>query len=215
MRGPYRSVAASMVAVLLMLTLVACSDDKPEEPARPLDTTPAPGSFVVSDEATGFAVSIPDTWVKLPTSLGDFDAAADAVRAQAAPEVAAAVATGLDQLKSAVRGGVAMVAIDPRTGAGTTLVTLDDNDQTPEEVAVGTANELIATGVTDVSREKITIDGVEAVRQRFKAPVSTETGPITVSKSQIYVVRRGELFILSLIGETPETDSIGTSLKLA
>ena len=213
MRAPRWSVAATMVAVLL--TLVACSEDKPEEPARPLDTTPAPGSVVVSDEATGFAVSIPESWVQLPTDIGGFDAAADRGRAEAPPDAAAAVAIGLVQLKSAVRSGVVLAAIDPRTGETANLVTLADQGQTAQEISVGAANQLSQNGATDLARQTITVDGVETVRQRFRTPLSGDTGPVTVTETQFYAVRRGEAFILTLVGESPVIDSIGTSLKLA
>ncbi len=207
------SVTAAMVTVVL--SLVACSGDEPKEPKRPLDTTPAPESVVISDEAAGFAVSIPTSWVKMPTELGAYDAAADAVRNQAPPAEAAMVAIALDQLKSAVRGGVAMAAIDPQTASTANLVTLGDQGQSPDEIAIGAANQLIPTGATDITREPLTVDGVPAVRQRFKTTVSGDNGAVTLTKSQIYAVRRGEVFILTLVGESPGLDNIGTSLKLA
>lgn len=213
MRAPRLSVAAAVAVVVV--SLVACSGKSSKEPRRTLDTNPAPGSFVVSDDAAGFAISIPNSWVKLPTGLGDFDAAAATVRAQAPPNAAAALAIGLDQLKSAVRSGVVMAAVDPQTGSTVNLVTLGDQGQKPQQIAVGAANQLRSTGATDLTREPLTVDGVPAVRQRFRTAASGDNGPVTLTKSQLYVVRRGEVFIVSLTGEDPTLDGIGTSLKLA
>jgi hypothetical protein len=200
-----RSVATAVVAIAVSL-LVSCSGKSSSQPRRPLDTSVAPGSSVVSDDAEGFAVSFPTTWVKLPTDIGSFDAAAGSVKASAPPSAASAVATGLLQLKSVVREGAALAAIDPTTGA---------QGQKPSEVAIGAANQLIGNGATEVTRQNVTVDGVTAVRQRFKTPFPGDAGPVSLSESQLYAVRRGQVFILTLAGESPDLDAIAGSLKLA
>ncbi|MEN3315335.1 MAG: hypothetical protein V7605_1569 [Acidimicrobiaceae bacterium] len=209
-----RSVATAVVAIAVSL-LVSCSGKSSSQPRRPLDTSVAPGSSVVSDDAEGFAVSFPTTWVKLPTDIGSFDAAAGSVKASAPPSAASAVATGLLQLKSVVREGAALAAIDPTTGATANLVTLGAQGQKPSEVAIGAANQLIGNGATEVTRQNVTVDGVTAVRQRFKTPFPGDAGPVSLSESQLYAVRRGQVFILTLAGESPDLDAIAGSLKLA
>jgi len=203
-----------MVALVLAV-LVGCSSKAAPEPRRPLDTTPAPASVVVSDEAEGFAVSIPTSWVKMPTEIGKFDAAVDAVKAQASPAARPAVEIGLVQLKSAVRSGAVMAAIDPTTGSTANLITLSANGQKVSEVAIGAANGLKSNGATDVTRVTVTTDGIAAIRQRFRTPFQADSGPISLTESQLYVVRRNHAFILSLTGESADLDGIAASLKLA
>jgi len=208
------SVATAMVVMALSL-LASCSGKSSSEPRRPLDTSAAPGSSVVSDTAGGFAVSFPTMWVKLPTDIGSFDAAAATVTAQAPPSAATAVATGLLQLKSAVREGAVLAAIDPNTGSTANLVTLSAGGQKASEIAIGAGKELTGNGATDVTRENTTADGVAAVRQRFRTPFPGDAGPVTLNESQLYVVRRGQVFILTLTGESADLDAIASSLKLA
>src|SRR5215210_5600330 len=101
-RSPGRrhpQLVATIVVLVLTVLAAGCSSDKKVEPKRPLDTTPAtPGAVVVSDDAMGYAVSIPPGWVRLPTEVSNFDAAADAVKAEASPEARPAVTLGLVQL---------------------------------------------------------------------------------------------------------------------
>jgi len=195
--------------------VVACSSKGTSEPRRPLDKAPAPGSVVVSDDAEGYALSLPASWVKLPTDGGAFPAAADAVRAQAPPAAAAAVAIGLVQLKSAVIAGVIVAAIDPNTGSTANLVALGANGQKVSEVAVGAANRLIGNGATGLTRATVTADGIPAVRSRFRNAFSGDSGPVNLNESQLYVVRRGQAFILTLTGDSADLDGIANSLKLA
>ncbi len=209
------SVATTAVTLAVSL-LVACSSKATTEPRRPLDTRPAAqGSVVVSDDAEGYAVSLPPSWVKLPTDTGSFDAAAKQVLDKASLAARPAVTLGLVQLRSAVRTGVIVAAIDPDSGATANLVTLGANGQKVSEVAVGAANRLIGNGATDLTREKVTVDEIAAERSRFKNKFSSETGPVDLSESQLYVVRRGQAFILTLTGESADLDGIASSLKLA
>lgn len=209
------SVATTAVTLAVSL-LVACSSKSTTEPRRPLDKAPAAqGSVVVSDDAEGFAVSLPPSWVKLPTDTGSFDAAAKAVMDKAPPAAAPAVALGLVQLRSAVRTGVIMAAIDPDTGSTANLVTLGANGQKVSQVAIGAANSLIGNGATELTREKVTADGIPAERSRFRNAFSGDSGPVYLRESQLYVVRRGQAFILTLTGESADLDGIASSLKLA
>ncbi len=208
-------VAATMAALMLAVLVGCSSKGTPAEPRRPLDTTAAAGSTVVSDDAEGFAVSIPTAWVKMPTEVGKFDAAADAVRAQAPPASAAAVDVGLYQLKSAVRSGVSIAAIDTQTGTTANLVTLASKNQKVDEIAVAAGNELRQNGDTNFERRPVTVDGIAGVRQRFVAPFPGASGPVNLNESQLYVARRGHVFILTLAGDSPDVDGIANSLKLA
>ncbi|MFN2608159.1 MAG: hypothetical protein ABR511_09755 [Acidimicrobiales bacterium] len=201
---------ALVVVATALAGLAACSGKAASEPRRPLDTTAAPGTMVVSDAAIGFAVSIPTSWKTLPTDVSKFDDAA-------APILAAStkVAVGLTQLKSVVREGANMAAIDPDTGATVNLNSLDAGGQSVSKIAVGAAKQLSTNGATGVTRDAVTVDGVKAVRQRFHTPFPGETGPVDLSETQVYAVRRGQLFILTLAGDSPALDGIAASLKLA
>jgi len=195
------------------LLLVSACSGKSVEPKRALDTTAAPGMVVVSDDAAGFAVSIPDSWKQLPHDVAAFDTAADTLRSSSPS--AAKLATGLTQLKSVVRSGASMVAIDPATGATANLIVLDAGGQSPSEIAVGSANQLRQNGATNVTRESLTVNGVKAVRQRFRTPFPGDSGPVDLAESQLYAVRRGQAYILTLAGDSPALDTIAASLKLA
>lgn len=211
---PSRSIVATFV-VLVLVALVGCSSKSKSEPRRPLDTTPAPGSVVVSDDTQGYAVSIPSSWVKLPTESSAFDAAADQVRAQTSPEALPAVTIGLVQLKSAVRSGAVMAAIDTATGSTANLVTLDAQGQKVSEVAVGAGQRLVQNGATDFSKVATTTDGIAAVRSKFRTPFQSDSGPVNLNETQLYIVRRGQAFILTLTGESADIEGIANSVKLA
>lgn len=212
-RGRWSVVAA--IAVVALLGIVGCSSKSKVEAKRPLDTTPAPGSVVVSDEAEGYAVSIPTSWVKLPTEVGAFDAAAEGVKAKAPPAALPAVTIGLVQLKSTVRAGAVLAAIDPATGATANLVTLGANGQNVSELAIGAANRLKGNGATDLTKVDVTADGIPAARSRFRTAFQGDSGPVNLDESQLYVVRRGQAFILTLAGGSADLDGIANSLKLA
>lgn len=208
-----RKAVATIMAVLTVGLLAACSSKAKAEPRRPLDTTPPPGSVVVSDASAGYAVAIPTSWKQLPTDVARFDGDADALRA--ASQTPAKLATGLTQLKSVVRSGASVVAIDPDTGATANLIVLDAGGQNPTEIATGSANQLRQNGATGVTRRAVTVDGLRAVRQQFHTPFPGDAGPVDLAETQIYVVRRGQAFILTLAGDSPALDGIAASLKLA
>lgn len=193
--------------------LVACSGKGGSAAPRPLDTTPVPGSVVVTDAQAGFALDIPMSWKQLPTSIGNFDSAVDALRAQSG--AADKLSVGLTQLKSVVRNGAAVVAIDPDTGATANLIVLDAGGQDATEIAKASAKQLRDNGATDITQESVVVDGVKAVRQRFRTPFPGDAGPVDLGESQLYVVRRSQAFILTLTGDSPALDGIAASLKLA
>jgi hypothetical protein len=199
-----------MVAVTV--TLVGCSSggSKDEGPRRPLDTSAPAGSTVATDAKIGFAITLPSSWKQLPTDAGKFDAAADPIRAASDK-----VGTGLAQLKSAVRSGANLAAIDPETGATVNLIVLDAGGSSLDKIATQSANLLRGNGASDITREQTTVDGVPAVRQRFRQRLPGETGAVDVSTTQLYVLRRGQEFVLTLSGDDPGLDSIAASLKLA
>jgi hypothetical protein len=208
-----RALTLTILVVLAATALAACSSKKKAEPRRPLDTTPPAGYVVLSDASAGYAVAIPTSWKQLPTDVARFDSEADTLRA--ASQTPARLATGLTQLKSVVRSGAAVVAIDPDTGATANLIVLDAGGQNPTQIATGSANQLRQNGATGVTRQAITVDGVAAVRQRFRTPFPGDAGPVDLDETQVYAVRRGQAFILTLAGASPALDGIAASLKLA
>jgi hypothetical protein len=165
---------------------------------------------VATDAKIGFAITLPSSWKQLPTDAGKFDAAADPIRAASDK-----VGTGLAQLKSAVRSGANLAAIDPETGATVNLIVLDAGGSSLDKIATQSANLLRGNGASDITREQTTVDGVPAVRQRFRQRLPGETGAVDVSTTQLYVLRRGQEFVLTLSGDDPGLDSIAASLKLA
>jgi len=198
-----------LVGTVLIVAVVACGSDDDGPPLRTLDTAAAPGFTVASDAKSGFALSLPESWRQLPTDLISFDAAAEEVRKQSDK-----VSVSLTQLKSVVRNGANVVAVDPATGSTANLIVLEA-DSSLEDLAVNAGLRLRETGATDLNREPATVDGLPAIRQRFRVPFPGDDGNVVLQESQLYVVRRDKAFILTLVGESPELDRIAGSLKLA
>lgn len=197
-----------LVTAVLTVALAACGGDD-EPAARPLDTRAAPGFTVVSDAPAGFAISLPTGWRQLPLDVGSFDAAADQLRTESDK-----LGPALTQLKSVVRSGANLAAADPATGSTVNLIVLPA-DSKPDEIATQTAIQLRSTGATDLTKEKVTVDGISAVRQRFRLPFPADSGTVELRESQYYVVRRGKAYILTLVGDSPQLDQIAASFKLA
>ena len=199
-----------LVTAVAIVALVACRSDDAERPARPLDAVPPPGFTVVSDANAGFALAVPDSWRQMPLDVGSFDAAADEVRSQSDR-----VGPALTQLKSVVRGGANVAAVDPGTGSTVNLIVLPA-DSEPDEIATQAAVQLRSTGATELQKEEVTVDGEPAVRQRFRLPFPDDAGGVVeLRESQYYVVRRGKAYILTLVGDSPDLDRIAQSLQLA
>ncbi|HEX2272562.1 MAG TPA: hypothetical protein VHG90_01670 [Acidimicrobiales bacterium] len=198
-----------VTVVAILAAVVGCgSDDEPA--ARSLDAAPPPGFTVVSDTNAGFAIGVPESWRRLPLDLGSFDAAADQIRQQSDK-----VGTALTQLKSVVRNGANLAAVDPATGSTVNLIVLPA-DSEPDEIATQAAIQLRGTGATELKKEDVTVDGVAAVRQSFLLPFPNDAGGVVqLRESQYYVVRRGKAYILTLVGESADLDRIATSLQLA
>ena len=203
----------SVVAVVVTMAaaLVACgSDGDDEEPRRALETDAPPGATVISDEGVGFAVAIPDSWTRLPLEVSAFDEEAETLRASSDK-----VGTGLVQLKSAVRSGAHLAAIDPATGATVNLIALeaavDKFDKTVDQIVTL----LRANGATDVRREATTVDGIPGARLQFRQRLPGETAAVESDTTQVVVRRRNRDFILTVSGDTPDAESIASSLQLA
>jgi hypothetical protein len=198
-----------LLTVVAIVALAACgSDDEPA--ARPLDSPSLPGFIVVSDNNAGFAISLPESWRQLPLDVGSFDATADQIRKESDK-----VATALTQLKSVVRNGANVAAVDTGTGSTVNLIVLPA-DSKPDEIAKQAAIQLRGSGATELKTDKVTVDGVAAVRQRFMLPFPSEAGGVVqLREVQYYAVRRGNAYLLTLVGESPELDRIAGSLQLA
>lgn len=209
-----------LVALVAIVALAACgSDDEPA--ARPLESPPLPGFTVVSDDKAGFAISLPESWRQLPLDVGSFDAAADQIRKESDGESngesdgeSDKVGTALTQLKSVVRNGANVAAVDTATGSTVNLIVLPA-DSEPDEIAKQAAIQLRGSGATDVQTERVTVDGVPAVRQRFMLPFPSDAGVVQLREVQYYAVRRGNAYLLTLVGESPELGRIASSLQLA
>ena len=199
-----------LVTAVAIVALVACGSDDEKPAARPLDAVAVPGFTVVSDANLGFAMSLPESWRQLPLDVGSFDAAADELRKESDK-----VGPALTQLKSVVRGGANVAAVDPATGSTVNLIVLPA-DSEPDEIATQAAVQLRSTGATELQREDVTVDGEPAVRQRFRLPFPSDAGGVVdLRESQYYVVRRGKAYILTLVGDSPDLERIAESLQLA
>ncbi len=198
-----------LVTAVAIVALVACRSGD-EAPPRPLDASAPPGFTVVTDTNAGFALALPDSWRQMPLDIGSFDAAADELRNQSDK-----VGTALTQLKSVVRSGANVAAVDPATGSTVNLIVLPA-DSKPDEIAAQAAVQLRNTGATELQRQEVTVDGEPGVRQRFRLPFPDEAGGVVeLRESQYYVVRRGKAYILTLVGDSPDLDRIAESLELA
>ncbi|HEX2043688.1 MAG TPA: hypothetical protein VHF24_13725 [Acidimicrobiales bacterium] len=197
-----------VTVVAVLAVVVGCGSDD-EEPARPLDAAAPPGFTVVQDETIGFAVSVPESWRQLPTEIGSFDGVAEGLRRDNER-----MGPPLTQLKGAVREGARLAVVDPATGSTANLIVLP-SDSDLDDMASGAAIRLRQTGATGLTQEKTTLDGVPAIRQRFRVQYPGTGGSVELQESQYYVVRRGRAFILTLVGQSPDLDRIATSLQLA
>ena len=203
-----RWLATTVLTAVLAAALVACGGDD-EPAARPLDTRAAPGFTVVSDALGGFAISVPTGWRQLPLEIGRFDEGADELRKESDK-----VGPALDQLEGAVRDGARLAAADPATGSTVNLIILPA-DASLEDLAKAAALRLRQTGATGLTQESATVDGVPAVRQRFRVTFPADPGTVELQESQYYVVRRGKAYILTLVGDSPQLEQIAASLQLA
>ena len=199
-----------MIGVVALVAACSSGSKQDSAPPRSLDTQPPLGATVVSDLKLGFALALPTSWRQLPTDSASFKSAADQLRAESDK-----VSTGLTQLESVVRGGANVVAIDPATGATVNLIALKASEGSLDKAARLSANALFASGATDLTREATTVDGVAAIRQRFRLRFPGDHGPVDLNTTQLYVRRRGKDFVLTLSGDSPALDGIAASLKLA
>lgn len=167
------------------------------------------GTTVVVDRKVCFSVGLPSTWRQLPLHIADFDRAADELRPQSTK-----IGPALTQLKSVVRAGTHVAALDLATGA-TVNVSVLKADGTLPAIVTRVTRELQRISAANFARENVAVSGEPAVRQRFTLPFPGDNGPFDLKETQLYVVHRGEAYIVTLAGESPDLDGIAASLRLA
>ena len=191
----------------MLMTLVACSDDKPAP------TTTAPEGFtVMSDAKEGFALAVPADWTPIPLSNDpdEFNRSANALRL-ANPKLASI----LNQARVLGQSGGKFMAVRP-DGAGSVNLTVDKPDEkTLQEVVRNSITALSGVGATNIAEEGATLAGKPAIKLTFRLPVETDTGPVPTDEVQHYLLEDGKAYILSVLGAPPEVASaVAASLRI-
>ncbi len=212
-----RPVRAAVRAALLVVALAApaaCGGGggnglKCNDAALGSGTSAPPGVNVFVDHRVCFSVALPSTWRQLPLRIADFDKAADDLRPQSNK-----IGPALTQLKSVVRAGTRLAALDLTTGATVNMNVLKADGKV-QEIVIRVTRELQRISAANFTRENITVAGEPAIRQRFTLPFPGDNGPFDLKETQIYVVHRGLAYIMTLAGESPDLDPIAASVQLA
>lgn len=198
----YRSqnrVAAATLALVLVLALAACSDEK----VAP--TTTAPEGYTVMDDAeTGFALAVPSDWTRVPLNEDpdQFNREANALRL-ANPKLASI----LNQARVLARSGGKFMAVDPEGTRSVNLTVDDPEEDTLEEIIRNSITGLTNVSATDIRQEAATLDGKTAVKLTFRLPVETDDGTVDTDETQYYLLEGGKAYILSMLATPPEVAS--------
>ena len=206
---PITTRAAAAVALCsMLLTLVACGDDK----KAPTITAPA-GYTVAANDKEGFALARPSDWTEIPLKLNpaDFDPEANRLRL-ANPKLASI----LNQARLLGQSGGLFMAVAP-DGVANLNLTADKPDQkTVEEVVTASIEALKTVQATNIAQEPATLSGKPAIKVSFRLPVQTDTGPIQTDEIQHYLLEDGKAYILTVAGAPADVAStIAGSFKLS
>ncbi len=181
----------SLAAVVLALSMAACSDDEAPE------TTAPQGFTVVQDADDGFAIAVPAVWTQVPMGVkaDEFDRNANRLRGEN-PKLASA----LVQARVVSGGGGKMLAIDPEGRASVNLTIDKAEEKNLAEIVQKSTAKLTEFGATNLTETPVTLDGEPATKLSFRLPVDTDAGKVTVQETQYYQLRGGKrAFILTVI----------------
>ncbi len=174
--------------------------------------TPAPTSVVVvvpngwneyQLPESGFAISVPTPWQRLPVKNQELDAALETVR-QTNPDLATALGTNAQAL---IQNGVKFWAIDlnPETQQAGFATNVTVTRQTlPNAVSFDTfisinLNQLqtLTTRSSEITHERMAIAGQPAERVRYLLNVNQEQEPFTAAITQYLVLNGNHAYVLT------------------
>jgi hypothetical protein len=206
--GIVRGAAAAVALSTMLLTLVACGDDK----KAPTITAPA-GYQSASDNKEGFAIAVPSDWTVIPLSLNPADFDADANRLRLANPKLASI---LNQARKLGQSGGKFMAVAP-DGVANVNLTADKPDQkTVAEVVAASRAALAQFGATNFAEEPATLAGKPAIKLSFRIPVETDGGSIPTDEIQHYMLDGGKAYILTIAAASAEVAStIAGSLAIS
>jgi len=189
--NPKLSVALAVAIVLL----VGCGSD-PKAP----ETTAPPGYTVADDDGAGFAVAIPANWkiVSLEGDLSDFNRTANKLRAENQK-----LGTAMVLAREVFQAGGKLFAVDNEGTASVNMTVDKAKEKTLDEIMAATKPALGTVGATEISDEALNLPAGPAVRLRFKLPLSTDEGLITVEEVQYYLLKDGKAYILTVVSGDP------------
>ncbi len=194
-----RGAAAAVSLCIMLLTLVACGDDK----KAPTITAPA-GYTVAANDKEGFALVRPSDWTEIPLTLNPADFDKDANRLRLANPKLASI---LNQARLLGQSGGLFMAVAP-DGVTSMNLTADKPDQkTVEEVVTASVEALKTVQATNIAQEPATLAGKPAIKVTFRLPVQTDTGPVDTDEIQHYLLEDGKAYILTVAGAPAEVAS--------
>ena len=211
MTQPYRprttGAAAAGALCFMLMTLVACSDDKPAP------TTTAPEGFtVMSDAKEGFALAVPADWTPIPLSNNpdEFNRNANALRLKN-PKLASI----LNQARILGQSGGKFMAVDPEGTRSINLTVDKPKEKSLQEVVRNSITALNGVGATNIAEAGATLSGKPAVKLTFRLPVETDTGVVQTDEVQHYLLEDGKAYILSVLGAPADVAAaVASSLRL-
>lgn len=204
----HRRLLALVVVVLGSLTLLtACSGEK-----DPPQTTAPAGFTVFGDGKNGFAIAYPSDWQRIPLTddLDAYNRTANSMRLEN-PKLANALVIG----RSVSQNGGTFMAVDSEGTSSVNLTVYKAQEKTVGETADAAKAGLARSGATDITSDGVTVNGEAAIRIRYKLPVTTDEGTITVSQTQYYVLKGKKAYILTVIGDDPAAaDTIAETVRI-
>ena len=211
MTTPYRlrtfTPAAAVALLLMVLSAVACSDDK----KAPTTTAPA-GFTVASSDKEGFALAVPSEWTPIPLTINpaDFDKTANALRL-GNPKLASI----LNQARVLGQAGGKFMAVAPDGVANVNLTVDKPKEKTVEEIVTASIEGLKNFQATNINQEPATLDGKRAIKVTFRLPVETDAGAVPTDEIQHYLLDGKKAYILTVAAAPVEVASaIAASLRL-
>ncbi len=204
----HRRLLALVVVVLGSVSLLAaCSSEK-----EPPETTAPAGFTVFGDGKNGFAIAYPSDWQRIPLTddLDDFNRTANSMRLENSKLAGALVIA-----RSVSQSGGTFMAVDSEGTSMVNLTVYKAQEDTLAATADAAKAGLTQRGATDVTSEQITVAGEPAIRVRYKLPVTTDEGSVTLSQTQYYVLKDKKAYILTVIGDdTANADTIAETLRI-
>lgn len=191
-----RGLRPALAAVIAPLVLLAGCGSDPKAP----DTQAPAGFEVFKDDDAGFAVAVPADWTEVPLSenLAEFNKEANQLRL-ANPNLSTAIVLA----RIVAQAGGRLFAVD-REGTDSLNLTVDKaKEKTLDEVMAAIKPALTEAGATDLAEEGLNLPAGPAMRLRFKLPLQTDDGTVTLDETQYYLLKDGNAYILTVVSADP------------